>query len=133
MENEIRPHLSEDSGNLNDVPNVKTNGAATREHNAENENLSALDTTATRRDVADDARKLVYGDRHSDYGSPERNLTKIGLVWGAMLGVEPIPPRTVAVMMAGLKLVRASGRTNRDDLVDGIGYLLLADDAENHT
>jgi hypothetical protein len=82
-------------------------------------------------DLADVAREMVFGDRHEDYGSPERNLTKIGMVWGALLGVDAIPPRTVAVMMAGMKCVRAAGRTNRDDLIDGVGYLLLADEASD--
>ena len=115
------------------MPNVDSNGAATRSDNPDDALLRAHHWATLHGDVADDARELVYGDRHSDYGSPERNLTKIGLVWGAMLGVEPIPARTVAVMMAGLKLVRASGRVNRDDLVDGVGYLLLADEAEDRT
>jgi hypothetical protein len=82
-------------------------------------------------DLANEARRMVYGDRNRDYGSPERNLTKIGMVWGALLGIDPIPPRTVAVMMTGMKLVRAAGRTNRDDLIDGVGYLLLADEASD--
>lgn len=115
------------------MSNVDSNGAATGIDNPDAALLRAFEWASRHGDVADEARELVYGDRHDDYGSPERNLTKIGLVWGAMLGVEPIPPRTVAVMMAGLKLVRASGRTNRDDLVDGIGYLLLADEAEDRT
>ena len=81
--------------------------------------------------LTDDAISLVYGDRHADYGNPERNLTKIGMVWGALLGLDPIPPRTVAVMMVGMKAVRAAGRKNRDDLVDAVGYLLLADEASD--
>lgn len=80
-------------------------------------------------DVLDTARKIVRGDREQDYGPPERNLTRIGVVWGALLDRDPIPPRTVAVMLAGMKVVRAAGRTNRDDLIDGAGYLLLADEA----
>jgi rhamnogalacturonyl hydrolase YesR len=34
----------------------------------------------------------------------------------------------VALMMAGLKLVRASRRVDRDDLVDAVAYVMLADD-----
>jgi len=81
-------------------------------------------------DVLDAARRIVRGDREADYGPPEQNLTRIGIVWGALLDREQIPPRTVAVMLAGLKVVRASHRLNRDDLIDGIGYLLLADESK---
>jgi hypothetical protein len=81
-------------------------------------------------DVLDEARGIVHGAREKDYGPPEANLRRIGIVWGTLLDVEPIPPRTVAVMLAGLKVVRASHRDNRDDLIDGIGYLLLADEAK---
>ena len=85
--------------------------------------------TETKTDVLEIARKTVRGTRQNDYGNPERNLTRIGIVWGTLLDREPIPARDVAVMLAGMKVVRASGRTNRDDLIDGIGYLLLADEA----
>lgn len=80
-------------------------------------------------DVLDVARQTVHGARQNDYGTPERNLTRIGIVWGALLGIDALPPRTVAVMLAGMKCVRATGRDNRDDLIDGIGYLLLADES----
>jgi hypothetical protein len=85
--------------------------------------------TETRQDVLDIARRTVTGSRQQDYGHPERNLTRIGIVWGALLDREAISAREVAVMLAGLKVVRASGRENRDDLIDGIGYLFLADEA----
>lgn len=81
--------------------------------------------------LTDDAIELVYGQRHDDYGNPERNLKKIGMVWGALLGIEALPPRTVAMMLVGMKTVRAVGRVNRDDLVDAVGYLLLADEASD--
>jgi hypothetical protein len=91
----------------------------------------AGDTPRPQRDAATDARALVYGDRQKDYGPPERNLQKIGVVWGALLDKEPLSPRLVAVMLAAMKTVRASGRDNRDDLIDGIGYLLLADESSD--
>jgi hypothetical protein len=82
-----------------------------------------------KRTIARDAEDIVSGTREQDYGNPERNLTRIGIVWGALLGIDPLPARQVAVMLTGMKLVRASGRENRDDLLDGIGYLILADEA----
>jgi hypothetical protein len=75
-----------------------------------------------------DAARLAYGDRQQDYGDAAANLSRIGAVWGELLGREAIPADMVALMMAGLKLVRASRRVDRDDLVDAVAYVMLADD-----
>jgi Domain of unknown function (DUF6378) len=81
-------------------------------------------------DLLADARALVDGPRLLDYGSPQRNLRSIGVMWTEMLDVAtPITPRQVALMLAALKLVRAANRTNRDDLLDLAAYASLADDA----
>lgn len=82
-----------------------------------------------RRDVLDEAGRLIAGDRrhtHGDYGVEAR---RIGALWGALLDLpEPIPPRTVAAMMVALKLARltsSTGRPGRDSWVDAIGYSAL--------
>lgn len=75
-----------------------------------------------------DAARMAYHDRQDDYGDAAGNLAAIGAVWAELLGMDPIPGDTVALMLAGMKLVRASGRINRDDLVDACAYLMLADD-----
>lgn len=78
--------------------------------------------------VAAEAERLVNGKRAEQYGQPPENMARIGAVWGALLGREPIPPRTVAVMMAALKLARECGpEPKRDNLVDACGYLLIAE------
>jgi hypothetical protein len=71
---------------------------------------------------------MAYRDRQADYGDAADNLAAIGSVWAELLGMDTIPADTVALMLAGMKLVRASGRINRDDLVDACAYLMLADD-----
>jgi hypothetical protein len=71
---------------------------------------------------------MAYRDRQADYGDATDNLAAIGSVWAELLGMDTIPADTVALMLAGMKLVRASGRINRDDLVDACAYLMLADD-----
>jgi hypothetical protein len=71
---------------------------------------------------------MAYRDRQADYGDAADNLAAIGAVWAELLGMDTIPADTVALMLAGMKLVRASGRINRDDLVDACAYLMLADD-----
>jgi hypothetical protein len=75
-----------------------------------------------------DAARMAYEDRHDDYGDAADNLGRIGVVWGELLGWGEIDPDMVALMLAAMKLVRASSRLNRDDLVDGVAYLMLADD-----
>ena len=75
-----------------------------------------------------DAALMAYRDRQADYGDAADNLAAIGSVWAELLGMDTIPADTVALMLAGMKLVRASGRMNRDDLVDACAYLMLADD-----
>lgn len=78
--------------------------------------------------VAHEAAELVSGARLSHYGPPVKNHTSIGIMWGVILDRDPIPPRTVAVMMAALKLAREGGpRGKRDNLVDAVGYLLIAE------
>jgi len=76
-----------------------------------------------------DAARLAYVERQQDYGDPTANLTSIGVVWGELLGIGELDADTVALMLAGMKLVRATGRLDRDDLVDAVAYLMLADDA----
>ncbi len=75
-----------------------------------------------------DAALMAYRDRQADYGDAADNLAAIGAVWAELLGMDTIPADTVALMLAGMKLIRASGRINRDDLVDACAYLMLADD-----
>jgi hypothetical protein len=83
------------------------------------------------RDVLDRGRAITRGERNLDYGPPERNLTAIAQVWTALFPDLPFEftARDVALMLAGLKLVRASARINDDDLPDLAGYVLLADEA----
>lgn len=75
-----------------------------------------------------DAARMAYADRQADYGDAADNLAAIGAVWAELLGLDALPADMVALMLAAMKLVRASGRINRDDLVDASAYLMLADD-----
>ena len=82
--------------------------------------------------VAEEAAELIDGARQDFYGDPVTNHRRIGIVWGALLDREPIPPRTVAVMLAAMKLVREAGPlAKRDNLVDACGYLLIAERASD--
>ncbi len=75
-----------------------------------------------------DAALMAYENRQQDYGDAAANLSRIGEVWGTIMGTPPMPPDTVALMLCGMKVVRATRRVNRDDLVDAVAYLMLTDD-----
>lgn len=76
-----------------------------------------------------EAEQIVAGNREDDYGPAERNLRRIAGMWSAYLEVQ-ITPRDVSWMMVHLKSSRDRHRRKRDNLVDGAGYLHLADQDE---
>jgi hypothetical protein len=78
------------------------------------------------RELLADAARAVTGDRQDAYGSPEDNLGRIGQLWSAWLG-KTVSAHDVAVMMTLVKISRASHTHHRDNYVDGIGYLALAE------
>lgn len=76
-----------------------------------------------REDVLQQAATLINGDRAKDYGDASENFSRIGKIWGAILGTEDVPPETVAVMLVGLKVSRlATSRKHADSWVDIAGY-----------
>lgn len=81
--------------------------------------------------ILHEAEKIVMGDRQTQYGTPERSFTDIGIVWSVQLGDwvpgTPIPPHTVALMLAGMKLCREKNKPKRDNRVDLVGYALCAE------
>lgn len=79
--------------------------------------------------IEEEARRIVSGggERNTAYGDYEREADRIAAGWSQLVGVE-IKPRQVPLMMTWLKLVREEHSHKRDNLVDGIGYLLLLDE-----
>ena len=78
-------------------------------------------------DIYDQARQLTAVERQSQYGAPEDNLGRIATLWATYLG-KPLTAHDVAVMMALLKIGRiASGVTVKDNYVDAVAYMGLAD------
>jgi hypothetical protein len=80
-----------------------------------------------RRQVLNEAGRLISGPRNATHGDYTVEAARIGRMWGALLQLpEPIPPRTVAAMMVALKLARATtGALNTDDWVDAAAYAAL--------
>ena len=81
--------------------------------------------------VLEEAARLTSTDRAATHGDAREQHAAVGRMWGAMLGVDDIPPHLVMAMMVALKLSRIShgNPRHRDSYVDGCGYLTLAWDA----
>ena len=77
--------------------------------------------------VLEEAQRLVHGDRGADYGHPIDDYTRTGKLWGAILGTDPIDPRTCCLMMAAMKISRECNKHKRDNLTDLAGYAECAD------
>lgn len=78
-----------------------------------------------RRSCLEDAADLITGDRADSYGSFTAEATRLGRTWGALLGIDDVPPHVVAAMLTALKLVRATnlvGPARLDNWVDAAGY-----------
>lgn len=79
--------------------------------------------------AADKAKKLVYGDRNLDYGSPLQDYQRTSAVWSGLLihklkPGEKIEPQEAVMMMAAMKLCREFTKHKEDNIVDAIGYNL---------
>lgn len=79
--------------------------------------------------IAEEAQRIVYGDREKTYDDPNRNFRKLALMWQGILDTKIVPGQhvsanDVALMLVCLKLSRESFKPNRENRVDGIGYWL---------
>lgn len=78
-----------------------------------------------RKEILENARICVCGDREEDYGSPENNFQIIANLWAAYTG-HKYSPKDVAVMMALLKIARIKAGTKTDSYIDLAGYAACA-------
>lgn len=88
-------------------------------------------------EILESAKKCVCGEREQEYGEPEDNFETIGLLWGIYLRAahpelktvfaqNDVTPKDVAMMMALLKVARASNGDKLDSFVDLAGYAACA-------
>jgi len=89
--------------------------------------------TDIRAQIAEEAMRLVNGDRREIYGAPERNFTRIARFWTAYLQNTGrsvvITAGDVAPLMRMVKEARLCATPGHyDSYVDLVGYALL--DAE---
>lgn len=75
-----------------------------------------------RKDILEEAQRIVDGERENQYGRPENNFSLIAKLWTSYLGVL-VSPEDVAVMMILLKSARIkSGNSKSDNWIDICGY-----------
>lgn len=76
----------------------------------------------SRESILDEAKEIVSKDRQSAYGTPEKNLGRIAVLWSSYLEIE-VKPHDVAALMALLKIARIkTSPERRDSGVDLCGY-----------
>lgn len=76
-------------------------------------------------DYCDRAATLIGGDRAEDHGDYRFCHETIAKYWSVLFGI-PVSPCQVAHAMALLKMARMqTGRLNKDNDVDLIGYAAL--------
>lgn len=86
------------------------------------------------RAIAEEALRIINGERQDKYGNPENTFKVIGDLWGAYLralepSMPPLMPEDVANMMVLLKMARiVCGMYSRDNDVDMLGYAMLGAD-----
>ena len=86
------------------------------------------------RDIAEDALRIINGERQDRYGNPEDTFRVIGDLWGAYLralepSMPPILPEDVANLMTLMKMARiVCGKYCIDNDVDMLGYAMLGAD-----
>lgn len=81
---------------------------------------------------ADEAAKLVLGDRNASYGDPALDYGKTSAMWSGYLlnKLKPgvvLTPKDAVLMMVLLKVSREENKHKPDNIVDAHGYLLLAE------
>lgn len=76
--------------------------------------------------VAEEAQRLVYGDRRETYNNPLADFGRTAGIINAMMHhklSEPLLPEDIALMMIAVKLSRLTNKPgHRDSLVDILGY-----------
>ena len=81
--------------------------------------------------MPDNERDAILQEREKQWGDAVSTHVRIAAVWSAIIDYD-IRPHQVALMMAGLKLVRASiNPVDPDSVKDARGYLGIAQEIED--
>lgn len=83
--------------------------------------------------IFDEANEAIHGEKHEAYGPAEVCLNSISILWAAHIRAKyslqvELDAEDVAWMMAQVKQSRAMHTYKRDNQLDAIGYIGLADE-----
>ena len=73
-----------------------------------------------------DARTLLTETRQAEYGNPRPNYICAARIATEMTGIG-LTERDIYLVMAAVKLARNAGQHKRDNLLDAVAYLAMAD------
>lgn len=84
-------------------------------------------------DILKEARDIVYGRGENEYGHPRDNFSDAAVAWSGYLHARKLlprdkwlTPRDIVQLNVLQKVIRDGNKTKHDNLVDQIGYSLVA-------
>lgn len=82
--------------------------------------------------IAEEASRIVYGDREKAYDDPNQNFRRLAFMIQGVLDKKLLPgvtitPNDAALILVCLKIAREAFKPSRENRVDGIGYWLCLD------
>ena len=80
--------------------------------------------------ILDEVTKILAQREREDYGPAKIMFDLIGMFWTEYTETT-ITAQDVALMMALFKIARCIRKPKRDNLIDAIGYLVLASELED--
>jgi len=83
-------------------------------------------------DLLDEAKKLIGGDRQTDYGDKLTNHENIANFWSIFLKTK-VTPHDVAICMALVKVARLMNQHKKDSYIDMAAYAAIAGEIEART
>ena len=83
-------------------------------------------------DLLDEAKKLIGGDRQTDYGDKLKNHQNIADFWSVFLE-KKITAHDVAICMALVKVARLMNQHKKDSYLDMAAYAAIAGEIEKRT
>lgn len=124
---DYNPAMNAYDPNFGKRASVSSPSAAEKPSNAPNA-CDPSPATAIIETLADQAKKLVYGDRNQQYGSPAKDYERVSKVWSGLLcnklkDGESITAEEALIMMTSLKLCREFHKHKDDNIIDAHGYL----------
>ena len=86
----------------------------------------------TCKEILNDAKKLIGGNRQKDYGDKLTNHQNIAALWSVFLQVN-ITAHDAAVCMALVKVARLMHQHKKDNYIDLAAYASIAGEIEERT